>query len=124
MKNPETKPKTEGTMDNRRRQFRCLLGTLIALGAADGVISRFLIEQGYAHEMNPLLQAWVTKDSFLVIKLTGAAIAACFLWKMYRHHSRLSFNIALYSVSLYMLLVYWSLAIVFINGTEIFNFYL
>ena len=115
MRSMETNPKIEGDLNNRRRQFRCLLGTLIALGAADGVISRFLIQQGYAQEMNPLLQTWVTKDSFLVVKLIGAFIAACILWRMYQRQSRLSFNIALYPVSLYTLLVFWSLAIAFIN---------
>lgn len=115
MKNAETNPKIDGNLNDRRRQFRCLLGTLIALGAADGVISRFLIQQGYAHEMNPLLQAWVTKDSFLAVKLIGAFIAAGFLWNIYLRHPRLSFAVTLYSVSFYALLVFWSLGVVFIN---------
>ena len=68
-----------------------LLITLIALVAADGVISHFLISEHLAVEANPFLQTWVGKDDFPLLKLAGGFLAAVLLWLIHRRHPRIGF---------------------------------
>ena len=95
--------------------MRLLLGTLIALVAADGLISKFLVQHGFAREGNPFLQTWIGEDRFLVIKLMGGFLAAFLLWDIYRRNPKLSFISTLCFVILYTFIVFWSLYIFFIT---------
>ncbi len=94
-----------------RKQIRILLGTLIALIVADGVISKFLVLNGIAREGNPFLQSWIIEDVFLAIKLLGAFLAAVVLWKLYERNPRLSLAVTICFVILYTFVVFWSLYI-------------
>ena len=95
--------------------MRLLLGTLVALVVSDGLISRFLVEHGFAYEGNPFLQSWIGGDTFLVIKLVGAFLAALALWDIWKRHPKLSFITTLCFVILYTFLVFWSLFIFFVT---------
>ena len=68
----------------RTRRFICLLGTLIALVVADGLLSQFLIGSGLGTESNPLIISWVSDSSFLYLKLAGALLCALILWDIYK----------------------------------------
>ena len=61
-------------------QIRILLGSLVAAIVADGVITKFLVLNGFAVEGNPFLYFWVGEDVFLIIKLLGGLLAALFGW--------------------------------------------
>lgn len=88
---------------------------MIGLVAADGIISRFLVEHGLAREGNPLLVSWITRDAFMLIKPAGALVAALILYDIHRRHPRLSLVVTLCSVTFYAGLVWWSLLIFFAN---------
>jgi len=87
------------------RRIRLLLGTMIALVVADGLISEFLITRGFAYEGNPLLQAWASQN---FIKLLGALLSALILWDIYKHYPRLSSITTLCLVTLYTIIVFWN----------------
>ncbi|MFC2060671.1 DUF5658 family protein [Chloroflexota bacterium] len=92
-------------------QLRLLIGTLIALVVSDGLISRFLVTQGFGLEGNLLLQTWVIEEKFLVIKLVGALFAALVLWDIHKLNCRLAFISTLCLVISYTLIVFWNISI-------------
>ncbi|MFC1969496.1 DUF5658 family protein [Chloroflexota bacterium] len=93
------------------RLFSILLGTLIALVVADGIISEFIIIGGVAREGNPLLLPWIGNDLFLAIKLLGAFLASVSLSYVYRHHAKLSQICVVFFITFYTAVVYWNLVI-------------
>lgn len=97
--------------DSRLRLLSILLGTMIALVVADGVISRFLIANGLAREGNPLLQVWIHDELFLGLKLAGAFLAALGIRSIHRDHPNVSFAVAVCFVVFYTGLVFWSVII-------------
>ena len=99
-------------------QLRLLLGILIALVVSDGLISNFLVSQGFGLEGNPLLQTWVGEGKFLVIKLVGALLAALVLWDIHKHNYKLAFISTLCFVISYTLIVYWNIFVLFISLAE------
>ncbi len=104
------------------RRLKLLLGTLIAVGVADGIISRFIIvEKRLAREVNPFVQAWIGEDAFLVIKLAGTCLAAIILWDVYKRLPRVSFICTVCCVAFYTVLVFWSLLIFFTHHTGVFH---
>ena len=90
-------------------QVNLLLIVLIALVAADGVISHFLITERLALEANPLMRKWVGDDIFLALKLGGGFLAAALLWFIHRRLPKVSQVAILISVILYTAIVYWNL---------------
>lgn len=92
-------------------RIRILLGTLIAAVVADGVISKFLVEHGFAREGNPFLQFWIGKDEFLVIKLLGGLLAALYLWGIYKRNPKLSIACSSLFLTAYTFIIFWNLLI-------------
>lgn len=86
-----------------------LLAVLIALVAADGVISHFLITEHLAREANPFMRRWVAEDIFTAIKLGGGFLAAVLLWLIYRRLPRVTWATILGSVIFYTAIIYWNL---------------
>ena len=96
-------------------RIRLLLGTLIALVASDGIISRFLVTQRFGLEGNPLLQTWVGEEKFLVIKLVGVLFAALVLWDIHKQNSKLAFISTSCFVMSYTLIVFWNIFAFFVT---------
>ena len=97
----------------RTRRFICLLGTLVALVVADGLLSQFLVGSGLGTEGNPFLMGFVSDSSFLYLKLAGALLCALILWDIYKSSYRLAVFASSVFVILYTGIVYWNI-IVFI----------
>jgi len=95
--------------------MRLLLGTLIALVASDGLISKFLVVNGFAREGNPFLEVWVGEDIFLVIKIGAAFLSAFVLWDMHKHHPKISFISTLCFVISYTAIIFWNLFVFFLT---------
>jgi hypothetical protein len=93
----------------RNSQMKILLGILVLLVTADGIISKFLVTHRLGIEWNPFLQTWVSDDKFLIIKLAGAVVAALIMWDIYRRNPKLSFLSTLCFVTLYTGIIYWNL---------------
>ena len=92
-------------------RIRILLGSLFAAIVADGGITRFLVQNGFAHEGNPFLEYWVIEDEFLSIKILGGLLASLYLWSICRRHPRLSIWFSSIFLIGYTLIVFWNLNI-------------
>ena len=95
-------------------RIRILLGTLIALVAADGLVSRFLMTNRFGLEWNPFLQNWGVEEKFLVINAVGALLAALALWNIWKRCPKLSLVASSGFVALYTVIVFWNLFMFFI----------
>ena len=92
-------------------RIRILLGSLLATIVADGIITKYLVLNGYAVEGNPFLYFWVGHDAFLTFKLLGGLIAAFYLWGIYRRHSKLSIFFSSLFLAVYTFIIFWNLLI-------------
>ncbi len=92
-------------------RIRILLGALLATIVADGIITQFLVLNGFAVEGNPFLRFWVGKDVFLTIKLLGGLLAAMYLWSIYRRYPKLSIAFSSLFLVAYTFIVFWNLLI-------------
>ena len=95
-------------------RIRILLGALIAVVVADGVITKFLVLNGFATEKNPFLQFWVGTDVFLTIKLLGGLLAALYLWGIYKRNPKLSIACSSLFLTAYTFIIFWNLHILFL----------
>jgi len=93
-------------------QIRILLAALIAVVVADGVITKFLVHNGFAKEGNPFLYLWVHNDAFLVLKLLGGLIAAMYLWGIYKRNKKLSLGFSSVFLTGYTFIIFWNVFIV------------
>jgi len=100
-------------MDNvsRIRKIEYLLGTLLSLVVADGLISQFLIKNGLGHEANVFLRVLVIENDFLVIKMCGAILCVIILWNIARRLPRLIFIFSTCLVGLYTAILFWNIAV-------------
>ncbi len=92
-------------------QIRILLGSLLAAVVADGVITKYLVLNGFADEGNPFLRFWVGEDVFLTIKLLGGLLATLYLWSIYRRHPKLSIGFSSFFLTVYTFIVFWNVLI-------------
>ena len=93
------------------RRVEYLLGTLLSLVVADGLISQFLIKSGLGHEGNPLLKVLVMENDFLIIKMCGAILCVIILWNIARRLPRLIFIFSTCFVGLYTAILFWNIAV-------------
>jgi len=89
--------------------MRLTLYTLFGLIVADGLLTQFLVTNGHALELNPFLQAWVSQDSFLAIKVSGAFLATAFLWIRYNAKPKPVYIITVVFLAFYTGVVFWNL---------------
>ena len=92
-------------------QIRILLGSLFAAIVADGIITKFLVHNGFAKEGNPFLMYWVAEDKLLSIKILGGLLASLYLWSVYRRHPRLSIYFSSTFLVGYFFIICWNLLI-------------
>ena len=88
-----------------------LLGLLLALFLADGLITRFLVSNGLGVEGNPFLGAWVTTDQFAWAKLGGGLLACLSCGTFTGAVGRPALIVTGFFVVVFLLIVYWNLAV-------------
>ena len=88
--------------------MKYLLGLLILLNIADGVLTHFLVERGLAREGNPFLLRMVGEPGFMIIKVVGVIICALILWDVYRRRPKLAFVSTSCFVVSYTVIVIWN----------------
>lgn len=93
----------------KSRTMRFMLYTLFGLIVADGLITEFLVTNGHALEVNPFLQAWVSQDLFLAIKVSGAFLATLLLWIKYNAKPKVIYRITVVFLVFYTGIVFWNL---------------
>ena len=92
-----------------------VLSLLVALVAADGLISQFLVRSELGQEVNPFLVNLVTDGDFLGIKVAGGLLCALVLWDIYKQRQKLAVVGSLGFVALYTGIVLWNLYVFFIG---------
>ena len=95
----------------RSHKMRLTLYTLFGLIAADGLLTKFLVTNGHALEVNPFLQAWVGQELFLAIKVSGAFLVTLLLWIKYDAKPKLIYMITAVFVVFYTGIVFWNLSV-------------
>ena len=103
--------KTPRSYSGGSYQIRILLGALLAAIVADGVITKFLVHNGFAKEGNPFLQFWVEQDVFLTIKLLGGLLAILYFLSIYKRHAKLSICFSSLFLTAYTFIIFWNLLI-------------
>ncbi len=87
-----------------------LLAVLVALSAADALVSQSLVALGLGYEGNPFLRG-LSGGEFLLIKLVGVLLAALLLWDIHRRQPRIAVTAAVILVAFLTGVVYWNLGI-------------
>jgi hypothetical protein len=95
----------------RLRRTEYLLGTLLSLVVADGIVSQFLIKGGVGREGNPLLRVLIAESDFLIIKMCAAIICVIILWNIARRLPRLIFVLSACFVGIYTAILFWNIAV-------------
>ena len=90
------------------KRMKYLLGLLVFLVIADGVLTHFLLEAGIAREGNPLLVPIVGDAGFIVLKIAGALLCAFILWDVHRRWPRVAATAAWSGVIFYAAIVVWN----------------
>lgn len=93
----------------KSHKMRLTLYTLFGLIVADGLLTNFLVINGHGLEANPFLQAWVGRDSFLALKVSGAFLATLLLWIKYTRKPKLIYRITVVFLAFYTGVVFWNL---------------
>ena len=101
----------------RLRRVEYLLGTLLSLVVADGLISQFLIKSGIGQEGNPFLKVLVAEGNFLIIKMCGAIICVLILWNIAKRLPRLVFIVSSCLVALYTAILFWNIVVFLVYGS-------
>ena len=94
----------------KNKQLKYLLGLLVLLNIADGVLTHFLVELDLGKEANPFLLQLVGEPGFLVLKVAGILLCALILWDIHRRHPRLAFMSTSVFVTIYVGIVAWNSA--------------
>ncbi|MFC1899173.1 DUF5658 family protein [Chloroflexota bacterium] len=91
--------------------MRLMLYVLFGLIVADGLITKFLVTNGYALEVNPFLRTWVAQELFLTIKVAGAFLATLLLWIKYNTHPKFTNIITVVFLIFYTGVIFWNLSV-------------
>lgn len=86
-----------------------LLGVLVGLCVLDGLISHYLVINGFGREGNPILKGLVGDWKFLVVKSLGGLLCALLLWDVYKRWSKLAIVSTSCLVVLLAGIVFWNL---------------
>jgi len=89
--------------------MRFMLYALFGVIVADGIITKFLVTNGHALEVNTFLQAWVGQELFLAIKVSGAFLVTLLLWIKYNANPKLIYITTVVFLVFYTSVVFWNL---------------
>jgi len=88
--------------------LKYLLGSLILLNIADGLLTNRIIKFGFGTEGNPFLLTMVGQPYFIIIKIVGVLLCGLILWDIYRRYPRLALVATSCFVAFYGVVVLWN----------------
>ena len=91
-------------------RIRYLLGILVGLVTADGLISQFLIKSRLGREGNPLIEPLVGEHIFIPLKVFGAMLCAFILWDIHKRWPKLAWVATSCFVAIYSGILFWNIA--------------
>lgn len=98
------------TSPSHMKRLLVLLSTLVIV---DGVITEFLVKNGFGREGNPFLEGLVGTEVFLALKIVGALLCALVLWDIYKKWPKLAVVSTSCLAFCYSAIVVWNLCIPF-----------
>jgi len=99
----------------RRHTLKLLWGALFSLVVADGLITEFLITEGFAWESNPFLVDLIGKSGFIILKIIGAGLAVFILRDISIQHPRIALVATCFSTFIYTAIVFWNILVFFLG---------
>ena len=97
------------------RIMKLMLYTLFCLILADGVLTEFLVTNGYGIEANPLLRTLVDQNTLIPIKALGAFFVTLFLWFRYNSSPRIVHTVTVGAMICYTAIVYWNIVVFLVS---------
>ncbi len=91
--------------------MKYLLVLLSAFEISDGVITHFLVSNGLAREINPLMEPIVREGNFLLLKIIGVLLCVLILWRLYKRSRKVTLIVTSGVVAFYGAVVSWNLSI-------------
>jgi hypothetical protein len=88
-----------------------LLGLLVFMVVADGLITNVLVNYDIAREWNPLMVSLAGKSSMVVIKIIGAVVCTLILWDIHKHAPKLAIVSAYILTTAYTVIVLWNITL-------------
>ena len=79
----------------------------------DGLVTQVFVNNGLAHEANPLMSSLVSGGNFLLLKILGALLCLPILWLVYKRFPRLALASTAALVVLYAVVLTWNFTVVF-----------
>ncbi len=93
--------------------IKLLIPLLIALEAADGILTYSAVGKDLVREANPLVNSIAGTGDFLLMKISGAFLCALLLWLVYKRFPRISLIATSSIVTFYAAVFTWNLSILF-----------
>jgi hypothetical protein len=91
-----------------KNKMKWLIGLLVGLVVADGVLTNILVNNGLAREGNPLLEPLIGDIGFLIVKVVGALACALILWDISRRYPKLARYATCFFLVVYSGIVLWN----------------
>jgi hypothetical protein len=86
---------------------------------ADGIISNYIVNNGFGTEGNPFIDSIVGKAGFISLKVAAAIISAWIMWRVVRRHLRIGLVSIILFVFLYAAILWWNLYIWFTSSHNV-----
>jgi hypothetical protein len=93
--------------------MKFLVPLLVALEAADGILTYAAVGKGLVREGNPLVQTFAGTGNFLLMKISGAVLGALLLWLVFRRFPRASLIATSSILIVYAVVLTWNLSILY-----------
>jgi hypothetical protein len=106
-------------LKSRMQQARYLIGLLVCMVVADGLISNNIVSNSLGFEGNLIIESIVGQASFVLLKVVAALISASILWRVFKKHPRLGLVTIILFVSVYTAILWWNLFTWFIGTHNI-----
>jgi len=94
-----------------------ILGALVVLTIADGVITNYLINSGLASEANPLMKNLAGDAGFIALKVVSAMVCAVILWDIYKRWPKAALVAIWCFIAVYAVIVSWNISLIVSLGT-------
>ena len=95
--------------------LKYILGALILLEIADGVLTNILIKKDIAREGNPVLLNIAGGSGLIIVKIVGVLVAALILWDIRRRYPRVAFWTASAFLLVYAGIVAWNMRLLLLG---------
>ena len=91
--------------------MKYLLILLSGLEISDGIITHFLVRNGFVQEGNPVVESIVKEGNFLLLKVIGVLLCGLILWSIYKRFRKVTLIVTSSIVMFYGAIIAWNLSV-------------